>query len=49
MDKEQLAIAGLQDAERLSEHRYDLMEDNNVWICNSLAGLPSPAGGSSSV
>nr|DAW08010.1 MAG TPA: hypothetical protein [Caudoviricetes sp.] len=30
MDKEQLAIARLQDATRLSEHRYDLMEDNNV-------------------
>lgn len=29
MDKEQLAIARLQDATRLSEHRYDLMEDNN--------------------
>lgn len=30
MDKEQLAIARLQDATRLSEHRYDLMEDNDV-------------------
>jgi hypothetical protein len=30
MDKEQLAIARLQDVARLSEHRYDLMEDNNV-------------------
>nr|UWG21125.1 MAG: hypothetical protein [Bacteriophage sp.] len=30
MDKEQLAIARLQDAARLSEHWYDLMEDNNV-------------------
>ena len=30
MDKEQLAIARLQDATRLSEHRYGLMEDNNV-------------------
>lgn len=30
MDREQLAIARLQDAARLSEHRYDLMEDNNV-------------------
>lgn len=30
MDKEQLAIARLQDAARLSEHRHDLMEDNNV-------------------
>lgn len=30
MDKEQLAIARLQDDTRLSEHRYDLMEDNNV-------------------
>lgn len=30
MDKKQLAIARLQDATRLSEHRYDLMEDNNV-------------------
>lgn len=30
MDKKQLAIARLQDAARLSEHRYDLMEDNNV-------------------
>lgn len=30
MDKEQLAIVRLQDAARLSEHRYDLMEDNNV-------------------
>lgn len=30
MDKEQLAIARLQDAASLSEHRYDLMEDNNV-------------------
>lgn len=30
MDKEQLAIARLQDAARLSEHRYDLMEDNNA-------------------
>lgn len=30
MDKEQLAIARLQDAARLSEHRYDLMENNNV-------------------
>lgn len=30
MDKEQLAITRLQDAARLSKHRYDLMEDNNV-------------------
>lgn len=30
MDKEQLAIARLQGATRLSEHWYDLMEDNNV-------------------
>lgn len=30
MDKEQLAITRLQNAARLSEHRYDLMEDNNV-------------------
>lgn len=30
MNKEQLAIARLQDATRLSEHRYDLMEDNDV-------------------
>nr|DAT71673.1 MAG TPA: hypothetical protein [Caudoviricetes sp.] len=30
MDKEQFAIARLQDTTRLSEHRYDLMEDNNV-------------------
>lgn len=29
MDKEQLAIARLQDAAKLSEHWYDLMEDNN--------------------
>lgn len=30
MDKEQFAIARLQDAARLSEHWYDLIEDNNV-------------------
>lgn len=30
MNKEQLAIVRLQDAARMSEHRYDLMEDNNV-------------------
>lgn len=58
MDKEQLAIARLQDAARLSEHRYKkpLMvtysggKDSQVLVALAeRAGLPSPAGGGGSV